>query len=207
MLEEAPRLWPYVVGGLLALLVFALLIRRLRTPSRAQVMEQKLRRDAVDPMCAWAQAAFMIVSRDCDYAYLGEAEARKMLRDWWDVHGPRELHAALGTLSKSGRADNAWDLVRYMLVARMGVGAGYITNDDAWDEIRPVAMRLQRAYKTWNELGQSYVMARRQWRRFPLDGSEDDAEMKRIVENIAELRHGLWTRVEYGSDLARSEGL
>lgn len=205
MTQDEPSLWPYIAGGVLAVLLLAFIIRRLRTPSRSQVMEQKMRRDATDPLCAWVQAAFMIVTRDCDYAYLSEAEARKMLRDWWDVHGPREHQAALANLAKSGRPDNAWDLIRHVLVTRMGVGAGYISAEDSWDAIRPVAVRLQRVYRNWNELGQSYLQARRQWRHFPLDGSEDDTEMKRIVENIAELRHGMWTRVEYDTPLGSTE--
>ena len=169
-------------------------------------MEQALRRDsAADPMRSWVQAAFMLVTRDCDYAYLGEAEARKMLRDWWDVHGPREHRAALAKLENSGRPDNAWDLVRFILVARMGVGAGYLDADESWERIRPIASRLQRSYSGWNELGQSYVQARRQWRRFPLDGSEDDDEMRRIVDNIAGLRHGLWTRIDYATPLGAPE--
>ena len=81
MIYDESSLWPYIVGGVLAVLFFAIVIRRLRTPSRSQMMEQKMRRDATDPLRAWCQAAFMIVTRDCDYAYLGEAEARKMLRE------------------------------------------------------------------------------------------------------------------------------
>jgi hypothetical protein len=206
MTYEETRLWPYVLGAIAAVLLFLLVLHRLRTPSPARVMEQRLRRDAQDPLCAWVQAAFMVVTRDCDYAYLGEAAARKMLREWWDVHGPRELHTVMTQLASSGRPDNAWDLLRFMLVARMGVGAGYLQPDDCWDEIRPVARRLQRAYRGWSELGQAYVQARRQWRKFPLDGSEDDDEMRRIVDNIAELRHGMWTRVAYDTDLDGSEG-
>jgi hypothetical protein len=87
----------------------------------------------------------------------------------------------------------------------MGVGAAFMDEDDGWDAIRPIARRLQRTYSNWNELGQAYVQARRQWRKFPLDGSEDDTEMQRIVDNIAELRHGMWTRIDYDTDLGEME--
>jgi hypothetical protein len=198
--ERGP--WTYVIWGVCAVVFMWLLVRRLRRPSPARVMERQMRRDARDPLRAWAQAVFMIVTRDCDYAFIAPAEARRMLRNWWDVHGPHELRTALDLLATSGRPDNAWDLVRFMVVARMGVGARYMTNDDAWDAICPIAKRLQNVYRSWTELGQAYVHARRQWRRFPLDGSEDDAEMRRIVDNIAELRHGMWTRIDYEIDLS-----
>jgi hypothetical protein len=201
-LSEGTGTWTYVLGIGVAVVLLLLVIRRLRAPSAAQLMEQNMRRDARHPLRAWAQAAFLIVTGDGDYAYIGAAEARRMLRNWWDVHGPHELRAALKLLAASGRPDNAWDLVRFIVVSRMGVAASYIDNDDAWDGAYPIAVRLQRAYESWTDLGQAYIQARRQWRRFPLDGSEDDAEMRKLVENVAALRHGMWTRVDYELDLA-----
>jgi hypothetical protein len=63
------------------------------------------------------------------------------LRDWWDVHGPTDHAKALRELATADRPDNAWDLVRFMVVARLGVGADYLTPDESWHCIRPVACR------------------------------------------------------------------
>ncbi|HWB58852.1 MAG TPA: DUF1266 domain-containing protein, partial [Chthoniobacteraceae bacterium] len=47
----------------------------------------------------------------------------------------------------------AYDLVRYISRVRAGYAAGYFTEAEAWERIMPVAVRLQRAYKSWEEMG------------------------------------------------------
>jgi hypothetical protein len=127
------------------------------------------------------------------------------LRDWWDVHGPTDHAKALRELATADRPDNAWDLVRFMVVSRLGVGADYLTPDESWHCIRPVACRLQAAYSGWKSMAQAYLLARRQWRGFVLDGSEDDDDMRRIIDNIVVLGDNLWMQVEFDLDLSTTE--
>ena len=181
--------WPIVVAVVLAVILVTLAIHRLRGPDPDEVMRRRLEHDAIDPFKGWVQAAFVIVTGGCDYGHLPRAEARRILQDWWEVHGPGEHARALRGLAHADRPDNAWDLLRFVLVARLGVGAGYLDDSDSWERIRPVAIRLQAAYSSWRALAQAYVMARRQWRELPADGSADDPEMLRILENIVGL-HG-----------------
>ena len=192
MIAEHPHLWRWVLFGIGVVLLLALLLHRLGVPNGRRLMRHRMEEDATDPYKRWVQSVFMMVTGPCDYAYLGEGEVRRMLRHWWSVHGPHEHADALRQLAHNGRPDNAWDLVRFILVARMGVGAGYWRDEECWEAIRPIARRLVRTYRSWSEMAQAYVQARRQWRRLPLDGSLDDPEMRAIVENIADLRHDRW---------------
>lgn len=56
-----------------------------------------------------------------------------------------------------------WDLCRYIYVARSGYAAGYLSRDEAWSKIMPVARRLQRAFSSWQDLGADYLAGRYVW--------------------------------------------
>lgn len=161
--------------------------------------------DAATPLEAWARAAFFVVTGDVDYGHLPRAEARQMLIHWWEIHGPHELQHGLRDLEDAGRPDNAWDLLRFLLVARLGASAQYLTEDDSWTRIEPIALRLQATYGGWTEMAQAYVVARRQWKGIAIDGSEDDDGMRRILDNVARLRDGLWTGVDWNTALSEHE--
>lgn len=193
--------WPWIAGAVLGLFVLGVAWQRMRKGSPKRVKAQRLEADARVPLRRWCQAACMLVSRDCDYGHLARGDARRMLQRWWHVHGTRELRDALDTLAHSGNPDNAWELLRFILVARLGEAAGMLQADESWSLSAPVAARLQAAYDDWQDMAQSYVRARRQWRELALDGSEDDDSTLWIVENMSTLRATMWTEVPFALDL------
>lgn len=162
-------------------------------------MAEHLARDAMVPLRRWAQAAFMVVTGDCDYAYLPRADAVRMLSTWWDVHGPNEHRRTLAGLVDGSRPDNAWDLLRYILLARLGVAAGFLDDAASWAAIRPMVLRLQDAYPDWSTMAQAYVMARRQARGLAADGTGDDESTRAIRDNVAHLHGGIWREVAWRS--------
>lgn len=198
--------WPWLVGAAVAVVLVGIALHRLRTPDPQRHMRALMDGDASDPFKRWVQSVFLIVTGDCDYAYLGRAEGRAMLQEWWQIHGARTHADTLRALADPGRPDNAWDLVRFMVLARMGVAAGYIGDDESWHAIRPIASRLQHAYGDWRPMAQAYLAARRQWRGFALDGSEDDDEMEKIVDNISRLHDSRWRALPFRVDLELDHG-
>ena len=56
-----------------------------------------------------------------------------------------------------------WDLSRLINVARAEYRAGWIDEATAWRHIMPAARRLQRAYSSWQELSDNYLLGRRFW--------------------------------------------
>ena len=45
-----------------------------------------------------------------------------------------------------------------------GYGAGYFTEKEAWEIPAPVARKLQQAFPSWKEMGESYLLGRKIWR-------------------------------------------
>jgi hypothetical protein len=186
------RSWPlWVLAGLAVLLVLYAVVASLRRPAR---MRARMAADAEDPFRRWAQCVFCLVSGDCDYAYLPVRESVRMLARWWEVHGPVELRRVLDELE---RGDDAWGGVRFFVVARLGVGATWLAEADAWRRARPVARRLQARYEGWAELARDYVKARRRALGISEDGSEDDDDMRAILDNLVRLSDTLWAEVPF----------
>jgi hypothetical protein len=199
--------WPFVLAASLGATTGVWLWARHRSAP-----DVRLRADAADPYRRWVQNVFLLVTGDCDYAHLPGAEARRMLAHWWDVYGPLELHRTLRALASASEAppepaarDHAWPLVRYILVSRLGVAAGMLPDEVSWDEILPIARRLQAAYPGWRAMAQAYVQARRQWRELPLDGSGDDEGMMNILDNLARLDDTRWKELDYTAELQPAE--
>lgn len=195
-----------VLLAVLGVLVLAWIVVRLRAPDPERVMRDRLEADARDPFKRWVQSAFLVVTGNCDYAHLPRGEAIRILARWWEVHGPVEHARTLVSLASSGRPDNAWDLVRFVLVARLGVAAGWIEDARSWAAIGPIAWRLQQAYPDWSAMAQGYLLARRQSRGLAPDGTEDDEAMAAIRDNIAHLSDGRWRELPYRSELGVLDG-
>lgn len=194
--------WLAIAIPIVTVVVLLLVRSRSGTERRSAAFRERLEVDALDPFKRWAQAVFMIVTGNCDFGHLPRAEAVRILSTWWSVHGPLEFSGTLDSLANPGRPDNAWDLVRFMLLARLGAAAGHIDDLTSWAKIRPIATRLQAAYPEWNAMGQAYLMARRQSRGLPLDGTQDDASTSAIRDNIEHLRQTSWRELQFRSGLA-----
>ncbi|MBX7077927.1 MAG: DUF1266 domain-containing protein [Nannocystaceae bacterium] len=199
----ALSLWSFrgmaLLAGALALSWW--LWRRIRREDPLRFLAQRLEHDAGDPYRGWVQNAFLVVTGNCDYGHLPRGEAVRMLSSWWDVHGPNEHRRMLAELAESGRPDNAWDLLRFVLLMRLGVAAGYVDDAGAWAGIRPIARRLQAAYGDWPAMAHAYLLARRQARGLAADGTEDDASTQAIRDNIAHLHGGRWAQLPWSTPL------
>ena len=193
--------WQWILLGAAVLLALGWLTSRRRPNSPRRPKKSRADIDAADPLRRWCQAGVQPVSRDCDYGHLARGEARRMLQRWWHVHGPRELHDVLRNLGSSPNPDNAWELLRFIIVARLGAAAEMVDDDDSWSMVGPIATRLQDSYDDWSAMAQAYVTARRQWQEVALDGSEDDDMMLWITENLQSLRAGAWTEVPWDLEL------
>ena len=96
---------------------------------------------------------------------LSYAEYQNLLKEYqsdkellFETKIARELYAALGEKSLYG-----WDLSRYICLCRWGYLAGYLTEDEAWEKIMPVARILQSKFDSWQDLGQNYLIGRYFW--------------------------------------------
>ncbi len=95
-----------------------------------------------------------------------------------------------------------WDLSRLISVARWGVSAEYLTEEEAWDWIMPAAQELQKTYSSWEELGESYLDGRFFWsqRRTP----KNVAEYKSAVYWLTTNEFSPWVKFDWNLDLKGS---
>jgi hypothetical protein len=57
----------------------------------------------------------------------------------------------------------AWDYSRYISLCGWGYIAGYLTENEAWGLIMPVAQFLQNTFDSWEDIGLNYVVGRQFW--------------------------------------------
>jgi hypothetical protein len=74
------------------------------------------------------------------------------------VYMVRKYGAKVGSKSILG-----FDFCRYVALCRWGYLCGYLTEDEAWDRIMPVAAELQATFSSWEELGENYLIGREFW--------------------------------------------
>ncbi|MBP9854040.1 MAG: DUF1266 domain-containing protein [Candidatus Omnitrophica bacterium] len=79
-----------------------------------------------------------------------------------NFHNKRDVVRLYGGTLKE-RSVIAWDFVRYIALCRWGFMAGYLTEQEAWGLIMPAAHKLQSSFKSWEELGQNYLLGRLFW--------------------------------------------
>ncbi len=84
----------------------------------------------------------------------------------WNL--PQDFEAAIQLLKKYGRQFGnrgllAWDHCRYVALCRWGYQAGYLTEAEAWELIMPVAAKIQKQSKNWQQLASEYLIGRNFW--------------------------------------------
>jgi hypothetical protein len=57
----------------------------------------------------------------------------------------------------------AWDFDRYVALCGWGYLAGYLSEDEAWQRIMPVARLLQKTFSSWEDLGRNHIVGREFW--------------------------------------------
>ena len=57
----------------------------------------------------------------------------------------------------------AWDYDRYVSLCGWGYIAGYLSEEEAWQRIMPVARLLQKTFASWKDLGNNHVVGREFW--------------------------------------------
>ena len=101
------------------------------------------------------------------------------------------IHKRFGKQGLAG-----WDFSRYVSLCRWGVHAGYITEEEAWKKIMPVARMLQATFTSWEELAYNYRLGSIFWS--PL---RDDDEMRKAIERLRNECSSPWTGLSWQTNL------
>lgn len=92
-----------------------------------------------------------------------------------------------------------WDYGRYVALARWGYFVGYLTEEEAWGRIMPAAHQLQRAFDSWKELGENYLIGREFW---SLEETRRNGQLYRdIYAKLMDDPGSPWNRYPWQLDL------
>ena len=93
-----------------------------------------------------------------------------------------------------------WDMIRYIHLCRWGALAGYMSEEEAWNRIKPVAQKLQKTFDSWEDLGDNYLIGRRFWnKKVSLEGA---SEFQKIVDWLKTNKDSPWVKVDWNTDLS-----
>lgn len=133
---------------------------------------------------------------------------------------PVELAKARSKLAPSSRADFesridivraeapllgpksllGWDYCRYIALCRWGTMAGYLSPDEAWAKIMPVARMLQKTFPSWAELGRNYLVGRQFWQPSQPNNRAFEANYIRLMSDSK----SPWNSIPWNTDLSGS---
>ena len=93
-----------------------------------------------------------------------------------------------------------WDYCRLIALCRWGVYSDYITKDEAWRKMMPAARVLQRDFKSWEDLGLNYVVARKFWSQEETRNSGDafEANFQKLIKDPK----SEWSKIPWNTNLA-----
>ena len=110
----------------------------------------------------------------------------------------KEYYEKLGPKSIIG-----WDYGRYICLCRWGYMAGYLTEEQAWVEIIPVAKMLQKTFDSWEDLGRNYLIGRQFWsyENTQKEGYFYEDAFQRLID----MKSSPWVKYPWDMDLTAAE--
>lgn len=106
----------------------------------------------------------------------------------------RQYYEQLGEKSILG-----WDLSRYICLCRWGYLCGYMSEEEAWEKIMPVARRLQKTFDSWADLGQNYLIGRQFWSH--KESQEGERAFNDAYQRLMEMKLSPWNIYPWDMDL------
>jgi hypothetical protein len=115
--------------------------------------------------------------------------------------GPASYHADLVRTHASEIASRglmAWDVARAVTIASWGTLGGYLTEDDLWSTLWPVAERAQGAYASWRAYGDGYLLGQAFW-----NGGQRHEPTDKALEALHSHPESPWVTLPWSLPLAR----
>lgn len=110
----------------------------------------------------------------------------------------KECYIALGDKSLFG-----WDYNRYICLCRWGYLAGYLSEEEAWGKIMPVARLLQSKFDSWQDLGQNYLIGRHFWSYE--EATKWGYEFEDAFLRLLDMPSSPWNKLPWDMDLTEKQ--
>jgi hypothetical protein len=91
-----------------------------------------------------------------------------------------------------------WDLVRFLSLCRWGYAAGYLTEQEAWDRMIPMARTLRHTFTSWRDLGENYMIGRQYWD--PEEHIRSGYWYRKALDRLLSEPDSPWNRVPWSVD-------
>ena len=104
---------------------------------------------------------FALVSKLSEKEFKQRMESPDTSSEQRTVLATYRKHAARYKQLKAGLL--GWDSARYVALCRWGYAAGWLDETEAWKRMDRVVPALQKAYASWDELGEAYCIGRDCW--------------------------------------------
>lgn len=112
----------------------------------------------------------------------------------------KKYYDGLGKKSLMG-----WDYCRLIMLYRWGYTAGYISEEEAWATIMPIAGMLQNVFESWEDLGRNYIIGRQFWSyKFT---EENGYLYDEAFVRMLEMRSSPWNKYPWKMDLTEGENV
>jgi hypothetical protein len=143
----------------------------------------------------WAYGAYGLWTGGEDSGQWNRDRGVSSLRDWYGVEDSAAFWAQIKELEQGQTGNPSWDQVRALDLLRIGVAAGYITDDECWDAVRRIATSLRGTYRSWEELARAFETGMLEWhdRR----GVTDEQQRGRVQRNLPTLRQYTWPNIPW----------
>ncbi|WP_444944987.1 DUF1266 domain-containing protein [Microbulbifer sp. ZKSA006] len=96
----------------------------------------------------------------------------------------------------------AWDDGRYVSICRWGATTGVLTEEESWEKIHQVALRVQSSYDSWYSFGLSYIAGRQYWRKDTSEFFAKDA--MKMIRGLTGKSNSPWNLLDWNLDLSKT---
>ncbi|ACA86780.1 DUF1266 domain-containing protein [Shewanella woodyi] len=96
----------------------------------------------------------------------------------------------------------AWDDGRYVSICRWGASLGLFSEDECWEKIKQISLRVQQSYDSWHSFALSYIAGRQFWRNDATESFAKD-EMD-VVRRLTGDPKSPWNTLEWNLDLTEN---
>jgi len=145
--------------------------------------------------------AVIAISYKADPAYQ-EGFAKMAIRDWYGIGSPEKLGIRISGFLRGTSSTPAYDAFRATFLARAGVPAGMLTDEESWTWALRAGQMVQRSYPSFMHYGMGYLDGHLAYRQ---SCGDEPAALERYRHNLLatmnELTRSLWTQISFDTAL------
>jgi hypothetical protein len=157
--------------------------------------EQRTQADHADPRKRYV-FGLMSLLYDADPAYQKKVVSVS-LKDWYGIDSRDELLERIQDYLAANDSP-AYDAFRAAFLARVGFGAGLLTEDESWAWGVRAAQKVQATYRNWGEYGMGFLAGHLDyWKDCGKDADYLQDRRQHVMTQIQARSSGLWANTPF----------